>query len=117
MGTLDNFARKGLFGPVQVTVGGEKVTVTPWKMRGGVGPWRATGSRSPQRPASPPFTVRPFTAKTIPGRILRATSKGLTRGTMWLNGHNLGRYPEKIKAPGMYLPECWLKDGENRCGI
>ena len=32
---------------------------------------------------------------------------------MWLNGHNLGRYPEKIKAPGLYLPECWLKDGEN----
>ena len=32
---------------------------------------------------------------------------------MWLNGHNLGRYPEKIKAPGMYLPECWLNDGEN----
>ena len=32
---------------------------------------------------------------------------------MWLNGHNLGRYPEKIKAPGLYLPECWLKEGEN----
>ena len=32
---------------------------------------------------------------------------------MWLNGHNLGRYPEKIKAPGIYLPECWLKEGEN----
>ena len=45
MGTLDNFARKGLFGPVQVTVGGENVDVTPWKMRGGVGPldgkWQA----------------------------------------------------------------------------
>ena len=40
-------------------------------------------------------------------------TKSLSRGTAWLNGHNLGRYPEKIRCPGMYLPECWLKDGEN----
>ncbi len=114
MGTLDNFARKGLFGPVQVTVGGEKVTVTPWKMRGGAGSLEGNWQPVAATAGIPAFYRATFTAKTIPGRILRASSKGLTRGTMWLNGHNLGRYPEKIKAPGMYLPECWLKDGENR---
>ena len=114
MGTLDNFARKGLFGPVQVTVGGEKVTVTPWKMRGGVGPLEGKWQPVAATAGIPAFYRATFTAKTVPGRILRATSKGLTRGTMWLNGHNLGRYPEKIHAPGMYLPECWLKEGENR---
>jgi beta-galactosidase len=30
-----------------------------------------------------------------------------------VNGHNLGRYPETIPAPGVYIPECWLKPGEN----
>jgi beta-galactosidase len=32
---------------------------------------------------------------------------------VWVDGHNLGRYPEKIPAPGLYIPECWLKGGEN----
>ncbi|MGO9114673.1 MAG: beta-galactosidase [Thermoguttaceae bacterium] len=113
MGTLDNFARKGLFGPVQLSVGREKVDVTPWKLRGGVGPldgnWQPVAATS----GVPAFYCATFTDKNVPGRILRATSKGLTRGTMWLNGHNLGRYPEKIHAPGLYLPECWLREGEN----
>ena len=51
----------------------------------------------------------------------RATSSTLTRGFVWLNGHNLGRYPEVSRddsgrgqlVGGVYLPECWLKDGPN----
>ena len=108
LGTLDNFARKGLFGPVQLTVGQEKVTVAPWKMRGGAGPLDGKWQPVAATAGTPTFYRATFTAKNVPGRILRVTSQGLTRGTMWLNGHNLGRYPEKIKAPGMYLPECWL---------
>jgi len=45
--------------------------------------------------------------------ILRYSTLGLSRGTVWLNGHNLGRYPEKTRAPGLYLPECWLRQGAN----
>ncbi|MGO8764970.1 MAG: hypothetical protein ACLQSR_07530, partial [Limisphaerales bacterium] len=33
--------------------------------------------------------------------------------SVWVNGHNLGRYPEKIAAPGVYIPECWLNAGPN----
>ena len=113
MGTLDKFARKGLFGPVEVTIGGEKMDVTPWKLRGGAGPWEGNWQPVAATAGVPAFYRATFTAKSVPGRILRAASKGLSRGTMWLNGHNLGRYPEKIRAPGLYLPECWLKDGEN----
>jgi beta-galactosidase len=32
---------------------------------------------------------------------------------VWLNGHNLGRYPEKVPVDGEYLPECWLNPGQN----
>jgi beta-galactosidase len=32
---------------------------------------------------------------------------------MWINGHNLGQYPEKIDVDGLYVPECWLKEGSN----
>ena len=48
-----------------------------------------------------------------PHPILRMATRGLSRGFVWLNGHNLGRYPEKTGAPGLYLPECWLKPGAN----
>jgi len=31
-------------------------------------------------------------------------------GHVWLNGHNLGEAPQDEP---LYMPECWLKDGEN----
>ena len=57
--------------------------------------------------AAPP----PGTAGTNP--MWRVTTTGLSRGSVWVNGHNLGRYPEKTPAPGVYVPECWLNAGAN----
>ena len=132
MGTLNNFHSKGLFGPVQLEIGGEKIDVKGWKMRGGAGKidgdWPSVpapaaddgfqlrnylGTWGVENSDVPSFYRATFQTKVVPGRMLRLVTKPLSRGTAWLNGHNLGRYPEKIKAPGMYLPECWLKDGEN----
>ena len=45
--------------------------------------------------------------------ILRRSAKGMSRGFAWLNGHNLGRYPERIQVDGLYLPECSLTPGPN----
>ena len=36
---------------------------------------------------------------------------------MWVNGHNLGRYPEKIRIDSLYIPECWLKAGTNELNV
>jgi beta-galactosidase len=33
---------------------------------------------------------------------------GMGHGSVWVNSHNLGRYPERIPAHGLYIPECWL---------
>ena len=38
------------------------------------------------------------------------TKKWQHSGHLWLNGHNLGEVPQ---AQPLYMPECWLKDGEN----
>ena len=38
------------------------------------------------------------------------TGSGLKTGHVWLNGHNLGECPQKVP---MYMPECWLKEGDN----
>ncbi len=45
--------------------------------------------------------------------ILRLQLYGLSSGSVWLNGHNLGRYPDPTPAPGIYMPTCWLKKGMN----
>ncbi len=37
-------------------------------------------------------------------------TNGLKTGHAWLNGHNLGECPQKVP---LYMPECWLKDGDN----
>ena len=59
------------------------------------------------------FTTAPPGAPG-PHPILRVISRPrCPRGFVWLNGHNLGRYPEKIPVNGLYLPECWLRRGEN----
>ncbi len=34
-----------------------------------------------------------------------------------MNGHNLGRYPEKIPVDGLYLPVCWMISGTNKIQI
>jgi beta-galactosidase len=117
MGAVAQFANKGLSGPVKLKMGKKEIPIKGWKMRGGVGAaesgtWLATGATK----GVPAFYRAAFTTR-LPGTgaypILRATVQGLSRGTMWLNGHNLGRYPEKIRVDGLYLPECWLKDGAN----
>jgi beta-galactosidase len=116
LGTLNNFYRKGLFGPVQLEIGDGRTDVKGWKMRGGAGSLNGAWSAMPQVGPTG-FYRATFQDKPVPGRILRLVTKSLSRGTAWLNGHSLGRYPEKIPCPGMYLPECWLKDGENELVI
>jgi beta-galactosidase len=48
-----------------------------------------------------------------PHPILRVVTAGLGHGSVWVNGHNLGRYPERIPINGLYIPECWLIPGAN----
>lgn len=36
-----------------------------------------------------------------------------TKGVVWINGHNLGRYWEIGPQNRLYCPACWLKKGEN----
>ena len=45
--------------------------------------------------------------------ILGVARQGMSRGFVWLNGHNLGRCPERVPVNGLYLPECWLKPDGN----
>lgn len=112
---------KGISGPVTVALGDRSIPVTGWKLRGGISApdaddldWRPAPSANLGLPA---FFRTEFDAKAPaangPCPIYRISTGGLSRGSIWLNGHNLGRYPEVLKIDGLYLPECWLKEGTN----
>jgi beta-galactosidase len=90
-----------------------------WVLKGGPGnPNATTGWQALDGGATfsgPQFFKSTFTAS--PGGtagtdpMWRVATAGLSHGSVWVNGHNLGRYPEKVGAPGLYVPECWLNGG------
>jgi beta-galactosidase len=93
-----------------------------WQMRGGLGdttakPGAWSALTSAQGMGVPAWYRTEFNwtppAATGLYPILRVSMRDLSRGFVWLNGHNLGRYPEKVPVDGLYLPECWLTPGRN----
>ena len=116
---VQNLAGSGNIGYVRFDSGiPDGQVISGWKMRGGVvlpAAWKANSF--PKGLGVPGFYRTTFTAmppgESGPHPILRASLLGMSRGTVWLNGHNLGRYPEKSPVDGLYLPETWLLTGKN----
>ena len=95
--------------------------VTNWRMRGGMGsPFAPTGWKALRKAPNVPCFYR-TTFNWMPQvnpndqwhPVLRVAWGDLTGGYMWLNGHNLGHYPDVIMRMGLYIPSCWLKRGIN----
>jgi beta-galactosidase len=112
----------GIYKPVRlVTQVGDEVTSTGWKLHGGPGDPLSPSGWNPltagQAFSGPAFFQTTFTAAPPPAvgahPIWRVISTGLGHGSVWVNGHNLGRYPEKVPINGLYIPECWLVNGKN----
>ena len=124
-GPIDHFFPKGIFKPVYLTLGGQQISIKGWRMRGGLPDPSTLSFRHLAATDSPAFFSTAFTATRPalgPNPILRLPTGTLTRGTIFLNGHCLGRYPAILKVNnkplGMYLPECWLAaDGKNRLTV
>jgi beta-galactosidase len=117
---------KGFQGEVTTEIDKQKMPVTGWKMRGYPGlssaVWTNPAAETGWNPfvnasGGPAFYHATFDT-TPPGDlgvhpILRLEWAGLGRGMVWVNGHSLGRYPEKIRVDSLYIPEPWLKAGSN----
>ncbi|UOE47772.1 beta-galactosidase [Mucilaginibacter sp. SMC90] len=91
-----------------------------WRMKGGPGNFESTSGWKTLDASAPfdrpyfyrsTFTINRKKASSYP--IWRVTYQGLSRGFVFVNGHNLGGYPEGIPINSLYIPECWLKEGEN----
>jgi hypothetical protein len=116
---------KGIIGEVSLDLNGQHLPVSGWRMRGGTGmeeAWRKPDLSKGWSPFTTSTGVPSFYKSTFnvaPTKetgiypILRVKWTGLTRGMIWVNGHSLGRYPEKIHVDSLYIPEPWLRDGSN----
>ncbi|UOE47782.1 beta-galactosidase [Mucilaginibacter sp. SMC90] len=109
----------GIDKPVEVLYD-DDVFLSGWKMKGGPGDmlsaagWEAL--RAGDQFDRPYFYKNTFTIDNPnPGRhpMWRVTFAGLSHGFIFVNGHNLGGYPERVPVNSLYIPECWLKSGEN----
>ncbi|MXV16357.1 beta-galactosidase [Hufsiella ginkgonis] len=123
-GVLDTIDAKGISGEVTLTKavkGASSVAVENWKMKGGAGtdtlggwsPFKLVADRGPV------FYRSAFNLAASPGygTTWRVITTSLGHGSVWVNGHHLGRYPEKIKINGLYIPEPWLREGRNEIVI
>ncbi|MEN0055715.1 MAG: hypothetical protein AAGC65_18700, partial [Mucilaginibacter sp.] len=118
---IENYSNEGgIDQPVKINSIGNGMVLNNWKMLGGPGdPFTNDGwhkSSLAKTFKGPQFFRSQFNVSPIKGKqlIWRVHTDGLGHGSVWVNGHNLGRYPEKIGNIGMYIPECWLKSGLNQ---
>ncbi|WP_183559811.1 beta-galactosidase [Mucilaginibacter sp. SP1R1] len=118
---IENYSNEGgIDQPVKINSIGNSTMLTGWKMFSGPGnPDAATGWDKLAGKitfSGPQFFRSQFTLPSPKGKhlIWRVRTDGLSYGSVWVNGHNLGRYPEKTGNIGMYIPECWLKTGINQ---
>jgi beta-galactosidase len=113
----------GMMGHIYLTSQTPDIAIKGWKMRGNVQDPQEAGIDWQDVPDKAPgivtFYQAKFTYTPDPSShpIFRFSNKGLSRGFVWINGHNIGRYPEQKSIDGLYLPECWIKPGDNILNI
>ncbi|WP_184543149.1 beta-galactosidase [Mucilaginibacter sp. FT3.2] len=121
---IENYSNEGgIDQPVKVNAIGNAQAVTNWQMKGGPGDalavkgWQKMITESKRQ--GPIFYRSSFSVPQVQGKtfIWRFEPKGLGHGSVWVNGHNIGRYPEKIAITSLYIPECWLNAGQNQLVI
>ncbi|HTH82158.1 MAG TPA: beta-galactosidase [Mucilaginibacter sp.] len=98
----------------------DDIALNNWRMKGGPGDdqslagWSVLQSNANyDRPQfyKTSFVIPPMSTNIH--AMWRVTFEGLGHGSIWVNGHNLGRYPEKIPVKSLYIPEVWLNKGSN----
>ncbi len=120
LGALKNKDVKGLADSVILQKGNYRINITGWHMKGGQGnyltgdPFILPGSKPDL--AGPHYYKNSFQLRSsgdLSKSMWRISFEGLGHGSVYVNEHNIGRYPEKIPVQSMYVPECWLHTGEN----
>ena len=107
--------RKGLFGPVKLAdqlLTGWSIRALPLKPADIVG---TAPVADPSARCGSHFRAS-FTLMNAPKDTFFDMAK-YTKGIVWVNGHNLGRYWQVGPQFRLYCPASWLKQGENTIDI
>ena len=107
--------RKGITESVQLDAGQGASELTGWNVFSLPfdAPFMAGLKYTPAaQPAAAPAVYRATFELTETGDTFLDT-RTWTKGMVWINGHNLGRYWNIGPQQTLYLPGCWLKKGKN----
>jgi beta-galactosidase len=102
------YASKGLLGGA--TLDGQ--TLTGWAMYSlpyATGPDHFKDSTI--SPSGPTFYHATFSLDKVGGTFLDL--RNWSFGVVWVNGHNLGRFWDRGPVRSLFLPQYWLKQGQN----
>ncbi|HEX8021533.1 beta-galactosidase [Mucilaginibacter sp.] len=122
---IENYSNEGgIDQPIKINAIGDATAITGWQLKGGPGDALAVQGwakldAAKQMKNAPAFYRTTFSVLQSIGSkfIWRFDPVGLGHGSVWVNGHNLGRYPEKLDIKSLYIPECWLKPGLNQVTV
>ncbi len=99
--------RKGLYGEVKLA----GKPLTQWK-NFSMPVENTDGVKFSSAPATLPIVKKgTFSLNELGDAWIDMTDWG--KGVVWVNGHNLGRYWSRGPQQTLYLPGCWLKQGNN----
>lgn len=105
-GTVMNESEKGLLPPV--TLDGKEIL--GWNAVQVIPP--LLGKEKLHVPGHP-LNFKRFNVKFLSTADTYLLVRGWKKGHVWVNGHPLGRYWGIGPTQTMYVPGCWLKEGEN----
>lgn len=112
----------GIYGVDNLGICQSSLALNNWSQHGGPGDPNATTGWQPLASGAtfsgPQFFSTTFTAPPPAGNgasaMWRVATPTTGNGSVWVNGHNLGRYPQTVSSvPGVYVPEIWLHPGTN----
>ena len=118
----NNDGRGGIYGAENLSVCQSSLALSNWSQQGGPGNPNATAGWQPLTGSAtfsgPQFFSTTFTSPPPSGdgasAMWRVVTPAKSNGSVWVNGHNLGRYPQTVSGvPGVYVPEVWLNPGTN----
>ena len=106
--------RKGITKSVTVVDNGEKTSLKGWEVYNFPVDHKFQASLSYRKSTkieSPAWYRGTFNVDKVGDTFLSVKNWG--KGMVWVNGHNIGRYWRIGPQQALYMPGCWMKEGEN----